>query len=132
MNEHQFSPGISGNPKGRPLGASAKAKVFQKILEKPSNLQGQMFGDILWDNACIAALNHDKDWMMFFLSRVAPAISKKDELDEEYIIKQIDYVLQKTIESKVILVIEERLKEVMKQLPQLQNQNLQPIEFKEE
>lgn len=30
--EHQFKPGQSGNPKGRPKGAKNEANIFQKII----------------------------------------------------------------------------------------------------
>lgn len=149
----KFVEGQSGNPSGRPKGIPDRRTIFREMIEPHR--------EALVQKAIALALDGNEQMLRLLLDRLLPAKPKIEEesfdgfnkdksLSEQLVdIKQAmsngeissDYAHKasqviatqiKIDEYMKITQLEQRVEEIMKQLPQLQNQNLTSIEFKEE
>jgi hypothetical protein len=89
--EHQFAPGVSGNPRGRPKGASFAAELTAELNEIVSFNEDGVVTAISKQRALIkklfaAALKGDfraTTALLSFLARVAPADPAEQDAPED-------------------------------------------------
>lgn len=68
-----FTPGVSGNPKGRPAGSRDRYKLFQELVEP--------YAPDLMKQAVTMALRGDKGMLQLLLERLLPAKPKEDYVE---------------------------------------------------
>jgi hypothetical protein len=78
--EHQFKPGHSGNPKGRPPGKSLTARL-RKILDR--EVSGRKIADLLMEEMAKSALKGDFRFMQEIFNRIDGKVPDKVVGDDD-------------------------------------------------
>lgn len=149
----KFVEGQSGNPSGRPKGIPDRRTIFREMIEPHR--------EALVQKAIALALDGNEQMLRLLLDRLLPAKPKIEEesfdgfdknkslseqlgnikqaMNDREITSDYAYKASQVIVTQIkideymkITQLEQRLNDALKQLPQLQSQNMESIEFKED